>query len=81
MKNGDLPAMPQHNSETLCQQTGTPNPMHSGFTKREELAARFMAAWIIHHGSSGDYGYNRKQAAQDAVLDAEALLEELEKSK
>ena len=35
MKNANLPAMPQNNSETLCQATGAPHWMHCGLTKRE----------------------------------------------
>jgi len=42
MKNADLPAMPQNNSETLCQSTGTPHYMHSGLTKREYFAGFAM---------------------------------------
>lgn len=79
MKNGNLPAMPSgvlqdgHN----CGEY----PLHAGLSKREELAARFMAAWIIHHGSAGDYGYSSKAAAQSAIQDADALLAELERTK
>jgi hypothetical protein len=84
-KNGNLPAMPVMMTETLvaAADSGAFKAVEriSGFTKREELAARFMAAWIIHHGASGDYGYNRRQAAQDAIQDADTLLAELEATK
>ena len=42
MNNGDLPAMPQNNSETLCRDTGTPHWMHCGLTKREMFAMAAM---------------------------------------
>ena len=77
MKNADLPAMPQNNSETLCQQTGTPHYMHSGLTKREYfagLAMQSLAAESGRYGSTGDMAY-------DAVKLAGALLAELERTK
>ena len=78
--NGNLPAMPQTHSDNLCQQTGTVKAEHAGLTKREEFAARFMAAWIIHHGSAGGYGYSSQAAALGAIQDADTLLEELERT-
>lgn len=75
MKNGDLPAMPSgvlqdgHN----CGEY----PLNAGFSKREELAARFMAAWIIHHGAAHDYSYSSQAAAQCAIDDADTLLANL----
>jgi hypothetical protein len=76
MKNGDLPAMPQNNSETLCQQTGTPNPMHSGLTKREMFAMAAMQGVVTHTTMSPDL----KHLAERAVFMADALLAELEKT-
>lgn len=75
--NGNLPATPIEFSGF-----GQFAPeAHTGLSKREEFAARFMAAWIIHHGSSGDYGYSSQAAALGAIQDADALLEELERTK
>ena len=86
MKNADLPAMPTHEIISACSPDGNSGPydytvVNPGLTKREELAARFMAAWIIHHGSSGDYGYSSQAAAQSAIQDTDALLAELERTK
>ena len=77
--NANLPAMPcgvlqdGHN----CGEY----PLNTGLTKREELAARFMAAWIIHHGAAGGYGYSSQAAALGAIQDADVLLAELERTK
>ena len=80
MKNADLPAMPQNNSETLCQQTGTPNPMHSGLTKREMFAMAAMQGILSSGATYKGSAENRNLLAADAVAHAEALLAELEKS-
>ena len=50
-----------------------------GLTKREMIAMHSMASWINHHGSSGSYGFNVKDAAKSSVECADALLEELGK--
>ena len=73
MKNGDLPAMPIQIDGGEQYATVA----YEGFSKREELAARFMAAWIIHHGSAHDYGYSSQAAAQCAIDDADTLLANL----
>jgi hypothetical protein len=77
--NGNLPAMPY--PEKLLQDSEGLYTIHqTGLTKREELAARFMAAWIVHHGASGDYGYSSSAAALSAIQNADALLAELERT-
>lgn len=48
-------------------------------SERKRIAEKLMAAWIEHHGLSGEYGYSSEQSAIDSVLDADALLKELEK--
>lgn len=48
-------------------------------SERKRVAAKLMAAWVSHHGESGEYKYNSGQAAINSVLDADALLKELEK--
>lgn len=48
-------------------------------SERKRIAAILMAAWVSHHGESGEYKYNSGQAAINSVLDADALLKELEK--
>lgn len=81
IKNGDLPAMPITTDEAICQMTGTTKPEFSGLTKREQFAAQFMAAWIIHHGAANNYGYNKESAANDAIDAADTLLAVLERTK
>lgn len=81
IKNGDLPAMPITTDENICRMTGTTKPEFSGLTKREQFAAQFMAAWIIHHGAANNYGYSRETAVNDSIADADALLEALERTK
>lgn len=77
MKNGNLPAMPIELSGF-----GQFAPeVHLGLTKREQFAAQFMAAWIIHNGAARDYGYSGLEAAKSAVEDTDALLAELERTK
>lgn len=77
VNNADLPAMPQNNSETLCQQTGTPHYMHSGLTKREYFAGLAMQGIVMHTTMSPDL----KHAAERSVFMADALLAELERTK
>ena len=74
MKNSDMPAMPLPlGSETVVGQ--------EGLTKREMFSMHFMQAWIQHHGSAHDYGFNAKVAARSAIECADALLSELEQQK
>ena len=78
MKNADIPASP-------CQplgQDGLPScEITSGLTKREIFAMHFMAAWINHHGASGDYGFTASSAAESSIECADALLVKLEQAK
>ena len=76
MKNADLPAMPQNNSETLCQQTGTPHYMHSGLTKREYFAGLAMQGLLAKDDERA-----AKYISAQAVENADALLAELERTK
>jgi hypothetical protein len=50
-----------------------------GLTKREHFAGLIMQAEKIHHGASGNYGFNPKEAARSAVECADALIIELGK--
>ena len=85
IKNGDLPAMPVLDESREQQYNGVTTTVHSvlsyGLTKREQFAAQFMAAWIIHHGAANNYGYNKESAANDAIDAAETLLAALERTK
>ncbi len=83
--NANTPAYPQANSENLCQMTGTPNPLHSGFSKREELSARF-AAELIHIYLDYDTVKQYKSSqdmircwAETSVEMADALIKQWEK--
>ena len=75
MKNADLPAMPQNNSETLCRQTGTANPLHSGLTKREQFAMAAMQGIL-----SGTKSMLSADIVEASVAFADQLLAELERS-
>jgi hypothetical protein len=75
MKSGDLPAMPQTNSDSMCMQTGAPKPMHSGLTKREMFAMAAMQGIL-----SCDNSEFTNVAAISAVAHADALLAELERT-
>lgn len=79
IKNGDLPAMPISCGETLCQMTGTVKPEFAGLTKREQFAMAAMQGLI----SSGmDWTlFDHRDVSEQAVIMADALLAELEKSK
>ena len=50
-----------------------------GLTKREYFAGLMMQAEKIHHGASGGYGFNPKEAVKSAVACADALIIELGK--
>ena len=79
-----MPAMAQTNSENLCQQTGAPNPMHMGLTKREEFASRNMASLLSALSNWEELGYqipSDEVLAKQAISAADALLAELEKPK
>jgi hypothetical protein len=81
MKNGDLPAMPQTNSDNLCMQTGAPKPMHSGLTKREMFAMQFAGhiwAQYQNDGTSTLHDNWREGVCVESVRLADALLAELE---
>lgn len=77
IKNGDLPAMPQTNSDNLCMQTGAPKPMHSGLTKREMFAMAAMQGLIA---SDVCGNLHEPRCAELAVKAADALLAELERT-
>jgi hypothetical protein len=51
----------------------------SGMTLREHFAGLIMQAEKIHHGASGKYSFNPKDAARSAVECADALITELGK--
>lgn len=77
IKNGDLPAMPVMDESTQEQYNGVLNIRHSvlsyGLTKREQFAMAIAQGLASLVGQS--------YIARDAVLLADELLAELEKSK
>lgn len=77
IKNGDIPTMQTPIIETWITANGTESTY--GLTKREMFAMHAMSAWIIHHGSSGSYGFSDSDAAAIAVKCADELLKELGK--
>lgn len=82
MNNADKPAMPQSATQTgyACNYGDSSEyQVPTGMTKREMFSMHFMASWINHHGSRGDYVYSDGAAAESAVQAADALLAELEK--
>lgn len=75
IKNADLPAMPITNSDLACElQIGAKGA--GGLTKREHFAAMAMQGLCSH---SGDY-HCAEDMANDAVVYADALLKQLEKT-
>lgn len=78
MKNGDLPATPLASSDHAYSfiENETRAKQVAGLTKREEFAARFMAARI---GAVEFSSTNSSFCAKLAVMDADILLEYLEK--
>lgn len=85
MKNANMPAMPcevveQYNVDASQVPSGAPTlrerkVMSGGMTKREMMAMHMMAS-IITQGAPAFI-----HAAEDAVNAADALLEELERTK
>ena len=75
IKNGDLPAMPQ-SYELWCQAIGECPTLATGLTKRETMAMHMMSHLMLHE-SLGSY----EDAAMCATSAADALLEELERTK
>lgn len=71
IKNGDLPEMSVKH-DGACS-------AGDGFSKREELSARFMAAILSSPNLNGEL--SDSQLASIACAQADALLAELEKSK
>lgn len=83
MKNADMPAIPTQTYDHGAAMQGlsvtvTDQP---GLTKREMFAMHAMQAWITHNGSANNYRFNTKVAALSAIECADALLEELERTK
>ena len=78
MKNGDLPAMPFTNEPFAIGAISSGyGPMAIGLSKREMFAMAAMQGLCSH---SGDYQLDT-HLAQDAVMYADALLSELERTK
>ncbi|WP_289281527.1 MULTISPECIES: hypothetical protein [unclassified Methylophaga] len=78
MNNGDMPAMPFEGGQNSGMQP------HTGLTKREELAARNMAALLSAWPGAESLGYSGvsdSQLAKQAIDTAYTLLSELEKPK
>jgi hypothetical protein len=80
MNNANAPAMPIASEEHANGiVSGHPTAEYTaGLTKREHYAGQAMASWIIHHGTSGGYGFSAKEAARSSVECADALLAALE---
>lgn len=75
IKNGDLPAMTVSTSESICKMTGTLKAEFAGLTKREYFAAMAMQGILAKSDAPMSY------AARDAVMFADELLAELERTK
>lgn len=88
MKNADMPSKPCTRIESFSlakdlpqnknQNKYTAEVSYSGLTKREEFAARFMAA---HLTSDFSVGFSSEEIAKWAIEDADTLLKALEESK
>lgn len=86
MKNADMPAMPMGQADNggcwlkrdLDGGYAEQCKPAFGLTKREMFAMHFMQAWIQHHGSAHDYGFDVKNTALSAIECADVLLAELE---
>ena len=74
MKNGNLPAMPQ-DGRVWCDGIGDCPTLATGLTKREMFAMAALQGMLAN--SAGGMSY----AARDAVLMADELLLQLEKTK
>ena len=81
MKNANSPSAAFQEVLEITNGKVTRYSNHRGLSKREELAARFMAAWIVHHGAANNYSYSSQEAANLAIGDADTLLAELERTK
>ena len=80
MKNADRPAMPQAATQDgyACDYYDYGGPgIPTGMTKREMVAMAAMQGLCAH---SGDY-HQPEHLAMDAVMFADALLAELERTK
>lgn len=75
MKNAYMPAMPLTDEQIHRSQRFDG---YEGFTKREELAARNMAAILANSNYAAPRRHRFAGMAQDAVSAADALLAELE---
>lgn len=78
IKNGDLPAMPSVLLSEVESNSGMKYELKTeciGLTKREQFAMAAMQGILANSSNSMSY------AARDAVLMADELLAELEKSK
>lgn len=79
MSNANLPAMPQPHADNLCQQTGTVKAEHAGLTKREMFAMAAMQG-LCANSIVGSH-YHTDKLSKYAVMYADALLAELERTK
>ena len=80
MKNADMPAMPSDVKavyEAMTDSDGSWGKAALGLTKREMMAMTAMQGLCAH---SGDY-HQPEHLAMDAVMYADALLAELERTK
>lgn len=81
IKNGDLPAMPVDTAqlyESRCN-GGSWELGSLGLTKREQFAAMAMQGLLA--SLTADDNFSPAQIARSAVLNADALLAELERTK
>lgn len=87
MNNADMPANPSGLIQKRRRNQNDPGsdfvvmsysePKHSGLTKREEIAARFMASMLV----SPNDAISDEMYADLAVRAADVLLKKLEESK
>ena len=83
MNNGDLPASPvdKESIPFLNQAAGVPAGYTAGLTKREHFAGLAMQGLIAGTDEKGECIYSQKGVVEGAVLFADALLAELERTK
>lgn len=78
MKNGNEPANPINTFAKEGDLAVSTNK-HQGLTKREMFAMHAMSAYLIAQTDEGTSIPGFKEAAEEAVSYADALLEELDK--
>lgn len=79
MKNGDMPAMPVTAEPYPSGAIPTSRQVASGLTKREQFSMAAMQGLLA--SLTADDDLSPRELARSAVMNADALLAELERSK